>query len=243
MLPNIKISAHHGYINRENELGPTLDLLNSHPEIGMVEIDFVYSDGKFISAHDYEPDTIIKGSELSEWLDAIIPLRKIIWMDIKDSNWSILSNTLCVFDVGNFFNLLHIQKEKFTQTHIKLEHFIIISSQYESTRDKLCASNVDNFQLVCDMPLDYAYITKTILPSSLDHILDYFIQKCIDTDTKKIEQIICLDTSFFELDDLILLINKLTTNTIILYSLDIDQKLNLNISNKQIICQYDYYMI
>lgn len=241
MLNNVKISAHHGCINRENELEPAIELLKLHPEIDMIEIDFVYSDGKFISAHDYEPETIAKGSELSKWLDAIIPLEKIIWIDIKDSNWSILSGELCVFDTDKFFDLMHIEKERFAQKQISLENYVLIGSQYECTRNKLCLSNNDNFQILCDMPLDYAYVAKTIIPSSMASIIDYFIQKCIANDTQGIPQIICLDTKFFEsVDDLVSLLNKLNTNTVILYSLNLNYKLDSNISHKQIIYQYDF---
>jgi hypothetical protein len=239
MLTRASISAHHGCINRENELGPTIELLTAHPEINIIEIDFISHEGKFISSHDYELETIKKGSELSEWLNHIIPLNKIIWIDIKDSNSSIISKELSVFDIDKFFDLIQTEKEKFLNQGTQLKDYLIISSQYESITKKIYEKQ--NLQIAYDVPYDYAYAMRTVVPSVMENLLNRLIQKLILSDVADVPNIVCLDISFFVTEtELVDLINKLRARTIILYTLKNGQQMNLNITNKQIIYQHDF---
>ena len=241
-----KISAHHGLHTRENELIPALNLLIKHPEIDMLEIDFVYDNGKFISAHDYEDETIALGSELCEWFNEVIPLHKMIWIDIKDSGWSILSENFSKFDLDIFFTLLRTEKNKFFDIGIQLENYIIISCQYDHLLDKIFSINNNEFLLAYDLPHVSSYVAKTITPACMDNIVDHFSQeyseKILNDVTNGKCNIICLDMSFFMcVNDLIMLLNKVNNvSVVIIYSLELSDKITLSVPGKHIIVQYNF---
>src|SRR5688572_13869861 len=113
MNKSINRSAHHGYINYENQLAPTLELFANHPHIGLVEIDFIHHHGEFISSHDYDEENIALGSTLEQWMEHIIRLNKMLWVDIKDTTLSILSSQFSEFDVKCFYKHLIQLEAKF----------------------------------------------------------------------------------------------------------------------------------
>lgn len=240
------ISAHHGYIDCENELGPTITLLNKHPEINMIEIDFVYINEKFISSHDYDDDSISRGTEMSIWFDNFIKLGIIIWIDIKESNWSILSDKFSKFDVNKFYLQLELQRKKFLQQNIILENQILISCQYDNIKEKLFILNNNNTYLLAhDLPLVDSYIAQTVAPSFFDEKINYMVQESmqdfINYSTTNL-YIVCLDITFFNsIDDLIAFINKINVSIVILYSMEISDSILISGSDKQFIYQYNYY--
>ena len=246
-LSKAKISAHHGAINRENELAPALMLIQKHPEIDMIEVDFVYHNGKFISSHNYDEDTICKGSELEAWLSEFIPLNKIIWIDIKDSTLSIFSENFSKFDIDIFFNLLRLEKKKFAETGILLENFILIGCQYEHLIDKIDSQNNDEFMIAYDIPRTYSYVAKTISPACMDNIVDQYVQEHSEIVLSEFPEnkcnIICLDLSFFpNIDELINMLKKIDNiSIVIIYSIELTDNINVIIPGKHIIVQYNYH--
>ena len=244
-LLNSHISAHHGAIDRENELVPTLQLLKSNPQIDMIEIDFVYDNGKFISSHDYDNDKIALGSEITEWFDKIIPLKKILWIDIKDSTWSIFSDTFSKFDINAFFELIRSEKQRFRSTGIALETYILIGCQYDHLIEQIAKLNNGEFMIAHDFPRANSYVARVIAPTCMNIAVDKYAQdnsELVIKDLGTAWNIVCLDMSFFTTDDdLFLLLNKIDTKCIIiLYSLELDAQPNITVSNKHLIVQYNY---
>lgn len=240
------ISAHHGFFTKENELAPTIKLLQKHTEIDMVEIDFVYDNGKFISSHDYEDENVIKGSELTIWLNEIIPLNKMIWIDIKDSTWSILSESFSKFDVQVLFDLIRSEKKKFNSMNIALEKYILIGCQYEHLIDKIVTINDGEFLLAYDFPRIHAYVTKTIAPACFDMVIDQYYQEeselILNELIKGKYNIVCLDVTFFmSINDIVMLLNKINNiSIVIIYSLDLTSQEIISIPGKHVITQYNY---
>lgn len=238
---NTLVSAHHGVISKENELQATLELLKTNPEIGMVEIDFIYENGEFISCHDYR--SIKNGSELSIWFDKLVILKKILWIDIKDSAWSILSKNFSRFDVKAFFNFIRLEKKRFSKMNTILENYLLISCQYDHLIDEISENNCDEFLLAYDIPFIGAYVAKTISPSCTNMMVNYYVQEYseIFLKTKKCN-IICLDSSFFSCkNEIVSLLSKLNNiSIIILYSFKTTDQIDITIPGKHIIIQYDY---
>jgi hypothetical protein len=237
----MNISAHHGYANKQNELKYINQLIEEHPEIEMYEIDFIYEKGQYISSHDYNKDNIAKGSNLIDWLELIVGKNKIIWLDIKDSLLSLISEHASKTNVSELFKLLREQKQKFKG----LEKNVMISSQFEHIRKQILYENNNEFTIIHDLPYLPAYVAQYVTIPCMDFILDYFVQEKIQCETNNIidDQIIGLDVSFFDTNDnLVEFINKIPATTIIIYSLELNSGINLNLPDKKIIYQYNYYL-
>jgi len=244
-ITRAEISAHHGYTNRSNELAPTINLIQSNPDIDIIEIDFIYNDGIFISSHTYDAADIAVGSNLVEWIEKIVPMKKILWLDIKDTELSIFTAFAGKFDVSHFFKILNSQWKKLLDRGIRLQDWLIMSSQYEHIQRKLIKRN-PGYTIVHDLPFAPAYVAQRITPTCMDTALDYFVKEYIESETNTYgsNQIVCLDISFFEsVDHLVEFIKKINVNTFIVYSLSLDNETDIQIPGKKIIYQYDYILL
>jgi len=241
-----KISAHHGCIDCENELEPTIELLNRCPEINMVEIDFVYVNEKFISSHDYETESISRGSEMSVWFDRVLVLGKMIWIDIKESNWSILSDKFGKFDIDKFYLELEAQRAKLLRQDIQLERYVIISCQYDSVKDRLFAVNNHRYLLAHDLPFIGSYVAQVVAPSFLDQQLNSIVRESMENFINYLvcDQpfVVCLDMTFFNSStDIMDFINKTKASIIIIYSMELSNPLFIDNCDKHVLYQYNYY--
>lgn len=235
MIKLINKSAHHGCINHQNQLKSTLELLVKYPEIGIVEIDFVYHEFNFISSHDYTDENISLGSTLEEWLQHIIYMKKLLWIDIKDCILSILSDKFIEFDIIAFYKYLSKLEIEFPN----LKDHLLISCQYSNTYEKLVKYNTD-YIIVHDMPQDYAYALVKL--RELDFI-DSLIHEKIQSALKGITGIVSLDKIFFNnVDEITKFINTLETKTIIVYSYDLHDTNIPIVPGKHIIYQYNYLL-
>lgn len=229
----VSTSAHHGCINYENQLKPTLELFSRHPEIGLVEIDFVYHEGKFISSHDYEKDNIIMGSTLKKWVKHIIRLDKIMWVDIKDTTLSIISYQFSEFDVYEFYR----QLEELEIMFPTIRKHLLLSCQYTNTYEDLVKLN-PGFTIINDMPQDQSYVLDKFMPLSL---IKTFVHDTTLSQLKGIKNIICLDKSFFmNGTELSQFIRQLDSDIVILYSYEIGETDLPVVEGKHIIYQYNY---
>lgn len=241
-MNDANISAHHGYINCENELFPTISLLKSFPEIDIVEIDFIYHEGTFVSSHDYDEKNITKGTGLVTWLQRVIRLKKILWIDIKDAEVSSILEWASIFNVKALFNVLDKQRKIFSEEGIRLEDWVIISSQYEHIHRKLIKNTV--YTIVYDLPFDDAYFYRKIIPDFLEVILlNCSVRESIENKCTSLpsNSIVALDISFFEsMEQLTEFIIKIDIQTFIIYSLN--QGTTIDVKNKKIIYQYNYVL-
>ena len=232
----INTSAHHGCINHDNELLPALILLDDNPGIGMVEIDFVYHNNTFISSHDYTYENMMKGSSLDEWIDNIIPLGKIIWIDIKDKIVSIPFSELITVDVAKLYEYLDELKIKYPN----LNDHILLSCQYVNVQAELVRLNT-GYTIVHDVPWDYAYVLKEIMPLS---VIKAYIHDNMIKYLKEKSGIVCIDQTFFETStELYDFVMKLKQKTIILYSYEKDDDIidtSFKFPDKHIIYQYNF---
>lgn len=226
-------SAHHGYINYENQLTPALKLFEREPDIGIIEIDFIYHNGGFISSHDYSNENIAKGSSLEQWIDYIIYNEKILWIDIKDCPLASISNDFSIFNTDAFYNYLDRVKIRFPN----LKNYILIGCQYEYVYQQLLMKNT-GYTLIHDMPQDYAYLLDTFLPL---FIIKSYVQEKIMEDLQGKTGIVCLDRTFFDdVNDLNNFISKLSQKIIIVYSYNLYERNLPKVDGKHIIHQFNY---
>ncbi len=220
MLTSCKRSAHHGYTNYENNLMMTLDCLHFHPEIDIVEIDFVYHHHDFLSSHDYSEENLKNASSLEEWVDHFIKLKKILWIDLKDVPSSIFFPSLSKLNI----NQLILKLNRLSLIYPLLNNYIMISCQFSHIYERLKMFN-KHFMIMQDCPMDYYYI------------LNYFTSLFNVNIIKTIDNpIIAIDKNFVQLDDFI---EKSSAKTIIIYNYEIGDSIPIS-NKKHLIYQYNY---
>lgn len=232
-------SSHHGYINYENQLAPMKGFFQTYPDVEIVEIDFVYSNKNFVSSHDYTEANIKLGSTLEVWIRYSVAHNKLMWIDVKDTMWSVISNKFSSFNVEEFYKTLDDISTRIPST----PSYILISCQYTNTYNRLVAQNIatsSKYIIIHDMPQDFAYVLNDFLPLS---VIKSYVHRKILEELKEVSGIVCLDRIFFsntlELTDFIV---KLPHKNVIVYSYDLNATSIPVVSGKQIIVQYDYYL-
>src|SRR4029078_394575 len=221
MLKVCRTSAHHGYINHENNLMQTLDLLHRNPTIDIVEVDFVYHNKNYISSHDYSDDNINNGSSLEEWVEHLIKLKKVLWIDLKDTTTSVVFPSLSKLNV----NKLILKLNNLSLFYPMLNKFIIISCQYNKIYNKLKMFN-NHFTIMKDCPKDYYYLLNYFTTSFNDSIIDNIDNK-----------VIAIDKNF--IDDIDNFIDQVPSTIIILYNYELDDIVPTS-NKKHLIYQYNY---
>lgn len=221
MLTHCNKSAHHGYINKPNNLMYTLDLLNRNPDIDMVEIDFVYINNKYISSHSYEEEEVKNGSELEEWVEHIVKLKKVLWIDLKDTESSLFFPSLSKLNI----NKLILTLNKLTLIYPSLFNYILISCQYPHIYKKLKTFK-HHFTIIQDCPAANYYL--------LNYFTSFFNTDII----KEIDNnIIAIDKNF--IPNIPEFVNQINSYFIIIYNNDQDDLIYV-FNNKHVIYQYNY---
>jgi hypothetical protein len=225
-LKRAKLSAHHGCCSKPNNLILTLDLLERHPEIDMVEIDFICHHQNYISAHDYDDDTINHGSTLEEWVKYMMVCKKILWIDLKDHPISLISSTLSKLDI----DILNQKLQSLLNQYPDMREYVIVSCQYRHINLSNCPCLV-----IRDLPWDRYYLIKAVVPDifinqMMESQMTELIDEC-DTDA------IALDASYFSYLQLQRFLNHLSAKIVILYNYNpLDGVLN----HSHLIIQSDY---
>lgn len=244
------VSAHHGSINAENQLQPALQVLEKYPEIDLIEIDFVYntSTQSFVSSHDYTDELMEKGSSLSEWIEAIIPLKKTLWIDIKDNpttmfGWKIFSK----FNTKKFSSLLFQEEAKWTKRGVNLYDHIIVGCQWEWLYQDIIKLFGKGVCIVHDLPYAPAYVGDIICGRMCESAVNESTQIIMLRDIKKSKnmKIVCIDHAFFnDVDDLKNFLESLPdcVEQCILYSYKQGEPYPQNLANTnlKLIIQYDF---
>ena len=237
MLNGAKISCHHGVSRFENQLTPVINLFNIHPQIDILEIDFVYYDKTYISSHDYELCNIVNGNPLSEWIHFIMKMNKILWIDLKDDNLSILNDTYSKIKLKALFHELSELQQKYNG----LQDHVIIGCQYSHIYKKLLQIKTD-FVIIRDLPEDVSYVIDACTPDFLKEITNYVNQSLMDLTHNNKSGITAIDKSFFDsFTNLEEFIEKLKTDVVIVYNFDLCDNYQLK-SDKHIIYQYNFFI-
>src|SRR6478736_5707913 len=100
----LNVSCHHGAANDENNLASCQQILDKYNEIDVIEIDFIYYEGEFVSSHDYDN---VKGDKLEIWIDEIIKRNKVLCIDLKDSQLSFFINVLSKINIQHLYDKLN----------------------------------------------------------------------------------------------------------------------------------------
>ena len=219
-----KVSCHHGMMGFENQLEPAKQLT----DYDMIEIDFIYN-GQYISSHDYDEESINKGSSLEGWIDFIMEKNKILWINLKDDNISIFLPQLSNLNIKELFNILDDCLLKYPS----LNQHIIIGCQYHTIYEQLCHNK--NYIVIRDLPRDTFYVMDMLTPHFLSEEVKLLMQDEIVKDVGD-AKIIAIDHRFFT-NTLTEFINHCTAHIIIIYT--VDRSFNI-LTNKHIIYQYDY---
>jgi len=231
-------SCHHGSQKLENNLLATIQVLNQYTNIDIIEIDFIFHNNEYISAHDVEQ--VKYGSKLVEWVDEIMKRDKILWLDLKDTQLSFFINSYSSLNVDILFNILNNlnKKYKFLTQHI------LIGCQYIHVYEQLIKQS--KFTIIRDLPRDKIYVLDAITPNQYltnleDIVYNSIIEDCnnINNNINNINNIIAIDKKFFTKEGLINLLKNINSNIIIVYNFQQTDEIPF-IHNKKIIYQYDY---
>jgi hypothetical protein len=234
-LKNVNISCHHGKITKENQLYEAINIIKNNTEIDIIEIDFVCVNDEFISSHDYNDDMIKHGSILENWIHFIMLYNKILWIDLKDIIPSILINYSYI-NVELLYNKLNNMKKIYPN----LNNHIIIGCQFQHGYNNLIKNNNNDYLIIKDTPSCSIYLIDFFTPACLKYILndiavDYIVKELND------EKYVAIDKRFINnTKTLIDIIDKIDALVIIIYNYARDESI-LNIKNKHIIYQYNYY--
>lgn len=220
------ISCHHGSQLLENHLKSTIDILNIHT-IDIVEIDFVYINGEFISAHDY--DDIKNGSSLVAWIDEIMKRDLILWIDLKDHASSFFINALTRLSVSELFIILNQLHLKYKNLHLH----ILIGCQYMHAYKELVKQNT--FTIIHDLPRDTMYFMENFIPNTY---LEELISASILNDASN-SPLVAIDRRFFTEQGLLKILATINAKIIIIYNYNQGEYLHY-IKNKHIIHQLNY---
>lgn len=222
-------SCHHGSQIIENNLNSTINILKKHV-IDIIEIDFVFVDNQFISAHDY--DDVKNGSPLEDWIEEIMKRDLILWIDLKDSYTSFFINSLTRLSITHLFILLHKLQLKYKNLHLH----IIIGCQYIHAYQELLKQNI--FTIIHDLPKDTMYFIENFIPNQYINSLQDIVTASILRDSENSE-FVAIDRKFFTEQGLIEILNNINAKIIIVYNYNFNDQLHY-IKNKHIIHQFNY---
>jgi len=236
---NTFISAHHGDHNHENSLAHTLELLDKRKEIKYVEIDFVCWNNNYVSSHDYNEEIISKGSSLREWLISLTKRKIVLWMDVKDVDYSIVGDVFSKVDGKLLFQILDEVETALYANGIYLKDWIFISSQYVYAEKRIVNANINKYMIAKDLPTFYAYAFEwKNIPHGIQNLFKEEVKRVI------LEQrycdVVCLDCSFFDTEQEVEnLFVESKVGMVILYSLEGKEIIHLQ-KTKKVVYQYDF---
>jgi hypothetical protein len=199
------IIAHRGNIRKPNNLIEAINIYYKY-NIDMIEIDVIYHNDTFIVAHDH--DSINKDTMLLEtWLKVMKILGIKLWLDLKDTYKSIITN-------NSEFNLI-----KFNNIIKGYNTNIIISSHFSTISDNLKKyNNINKFNIIDSVPHIFFYIIRYIPASNVfRYFYNIMVQHITLSKIKNTTSIVALDYEFFNnITELYRMILQLKSNEIII---------------------------
>lgn len=253
-------SCHHGDCAKQNNLGQAIEVTRAHPEIEILEIDFVQVGDDFISSHDYVAENIKNGSPLIQWIhQMVVKRKKTLWIDIK-SHVDFMAFCCCCdmrfkFDCRALFNTL----AKICNTlKRRVQPHVWLSCQDREVREAFISYNkrlepINKWTIVTDIPFVYSYAVNAcqyLLPSALYHwIQDRAFTGFLEYDFEMariavdVPLIVCIDRSFFATNERIVRFVEESTiplgSVILLYTYP-KTEAPIVIQGYRVVMQYDY---
>ena len=247
MEQEVRISAHHGDVERPNQLKAAKRVLRQNPEIQCLEIDFVSFQGEIVSSHDYALEMIQKGAPLREWMLLCARRQCVLWIDVKQNEWFYFNGMYGQFDVDLFFETLKLARREIARDMgIDMRKWLWIGCQNCALRDALHHKNKrakHGWHMVLDMPFVKSYVYKALLPSCMPRTLARLAEEEILNSDYEKYAVLSLDQVFFATHDMMLeFLRELRLprhTTVILNSFSRDVE-PLRVRGLNIVMQYDY---
>jgi len=240
--------AHHGDYCRENNIPAAKIILSKNPEIGIMEIDFIYDGGDFISAHDHNPEKLLQGQTLQEWIKFIcVEKRLILYIDLKvNVDFSYVINCGKVtteLNSGKLYEILNEQRRYYIKKGIDIAKYIWLACQDHTILLELDQlSNDKLWTVIADVPYTTYYILQYITPRCVMHLLENRIKSDYRNHLSQ-KSIVSIDNSFFTSFDSLLHFIELSGikqgSTLIIYSFERSQE-PLKIKGYRVIMLYNY---
>lgn len=251
----MRIACHHGDYNHQNNLEHAKRVLELyHDQIDIMEIDFVYYQNNFVSSHDHDTDSIIKGSYLKTWIDlVIIKYHKILWLDIKVNIFSFaLMITGYKHECERLFQLFKTyNRSLYEERKIDIKQYILISCQYTPYKDELLRLNSKlrrPWLFTTDLPYYNHYIWRYVLPNDIQTLNNEKVQEMILEYDFSSQYYISIDLFFFnnDIEFLFELLHKNGTlekgSYIILYPFNHNSPIKVTSNKYNIVIMYDFYI-
>ena len=246
--PVTAISCHHGDSEAQNNLIAARGIIQRHPEINIMEIDFVLYGKELISSHDYTSDGIIKGSSLIEWIElVIIQHGRMLWVDLKPQelglgtffeSWSTAKEEARVL-----FDLLREARSRYV---IDIKDYVMVTSQDPAITKEIERGNSDGWRIVADIPHLKSYIWQYILPIGMHEGLnDWVFEEFVHHYDFSRHSVVAIDKTFFghslkRVFSFIRRTNIREGTTIILYTFKRGDPV-VRSSRYHIVMQYDFH--
>jgi len=244
MEHGLKISNHHGDLNKPNNLKATREIITQYGhEIDIYEIDFVSSHGRIISSHDYEGEKIRSGSTLEKWIrEVVINNRKILWADIKENLPIFFSCGYGKFDTDALFNSLNdARKWVLENKDFDIQPYIWLGCQEPELHEEICHRKGD-WTVILDMPRVNNYILQYIPFIPKSYLRDKICQESKESSYRDYS-IITIDQSFFftrkEIKDFIKSLKLAKDTKVVINSFEKSVR-PIDVDGLEIIMQYNY---
>lgn len=204
-----RISNHHGDSQRENHLPSARAVLEAHPEIDIVEIDFVCHNEQYISMHDYTALGLLEGSHLTEWIDLVVVQRGLmLWVDLKP-RWDLVSmlcdtseaETLCLMRYLDALRNSHLTR----MPPRDIRHSVLLASQDYTLSRALGRFNSllppdRRWCISEDVPFVGSYILQWVLPYGWQNTLNEAVRRRFAAYDFSHATVVSIDALFFEYD-------------------------------------------
>ena len=196
-----RVSCHHGDVDKQNQLVPAAAILASNPEIDLVEIDVVWDGTNFVTSHDSTEKNLALSSPIADWFELVLPQGKSVWLDVKDSQLTLISRGFTTFPGDKFAAFLAEERSKWQdKSGIDLADRVFIGCQFPWMYSIIEANpTVQEFRIIHDLPTLSSYVFKMVfccgcLAPWLRATTQSWIRKSIREDGRRI---VSLDREFF----------------------------------------------
>src|ERR1700744_684801 len=207
MEQQVRISAHHGDVERPNQLKAARRVLRQNPEIQCLEIDFVSFQGEIVSSHDYALEAIEQGAPLLQWMRLCAEKQLVLWIDVKQNEWFYFNAMYGEFDVALFFEKLKESRRLLQrELQVDMRDWVWIGCQNCALRDAIHAKNrraKHRWHLVLDLPFIKSYVYKALLPRCMPRTLARLAEEEIYNSDYEHYKVLSLDQVFFATHDML----------------------------------------
>lgn len=205
-----RISNHHGDSKRENHLPSARAVLDAHPEIGIVEIDFICHNEQYVSMHEYTALGLLEGSHLADWINLVVCQRGLmLWIDLKPK-WDLVSMLCDTSDAEALCLMNHLENLRFA--HLSrpvcardLRHSLLLASQDYALANALRRFNslLPEDRRWCigeDVPFLGSYILQLALPYGWQATLNEAVRNRFAAYDFAHATVVSIDALFFDYD-------------------------------------------